>query len=107
MEHVIHNVAALLHKMNDDINKVCQKNRPIFTVINVWKQCSHVKQITFPMLIPENKLLNRPITTDFSIVGCLWKSVGKIVWCELDFTLRIATVSVILHCVSGCHRDVI
>ena len=38
MEYMIHNVAALLHKMNDNVNKVCQKNRPIFTVINVWKQ---------------------------------------------------------------------
>ena len=30
---------------------------------------------------------NRPTTTDFSIFVCLWKSVRKIVWWELGFTL--------------------
>ena len=30
---------------------------------------------------------NRPTTTDFSIFGCLWKSVRKIVWWELGFML--------------------
>ena len=29
---MIHNVAALLHKMNDDINKVCQKTSVGFVV---------------------------------------------------------------------------
>ena len=46
---VVHNDATLLHQKNGDINKVYKKKRPIFTVINVWKQCSHVKQITFPV----------------------------------------------------------
>ena len=56
MYFVINNDATLLHQINGDVNKVYQKNRLIFTVINVWKQWSHVKQITFPMLSPENKL---------------------------------------------------
>ena len=29
MEYMIHNVAAILHEFNNDINKVCQKNRPL------------------------------------------------------------------------------
>ena len=56
MYDVVNNDATLLHQINGGINKVYQKNWPLFTVINVWKQCSHVKQITFPMLSPENKL---------------------------------------------------
>ena len=57
MYRVVHNNATLLHQINGDINKVYQKNRPIFTVINVWKQCSHVKQITFPMLSQKTNYL--------------------------------------------------
>ena len=34
-------------------------------------------------------LKNRPTTTDFSIFVCLWKSVRKIVWWELGFTIQI------------------
>ena len=56
MYYVVNNDATLLHQLNGDIKKAYQKNRPIFIVFNVWKQCSHVKQITFPMLSPENKL---------------------------------------------------
>ena len=56
MYYVVNNDATLLHQLNGDINKVYQKNQPIFTVFNVWKQYSHVKQITFSILSPENKL---------------------------------------------------
>ena len=41
---------------------------------------------------------NRPTTTNFLIFGCLWKSVGKIVWWELGFRLRIMLPGLLLCC---------
>ena len=53
---------------------------------------------------------NPAITTDFSIVGCLWKSVGKIVWCELGFNLlkiyihiTVSSLKVLSHFVVFFH----
>ena len=52
---MVNDDATLLHQTNDDINKVDQKDRPILTVFNVWRQCLHVKCILLPMFSPENK----------------------------------------------------
>ena len=55
MDYIIHNVATILHQMNEDTNKVYQENRPTVTPINVWRQCLQVQQIIFPMFSPRGK----------------------------------------------------
>ena len=45
----------------------------------------------FPCHTYRFKKKNRPTTTDFSIFVCLWKSVGKVVWWELGFSVYVET----------------
>ena len=47
---------TLMHQTNDDTKKVYEKYLPIFTEINVWRQCIQVKYIILPIFSPENKL---------------------------------------------------
>ena len=56
MYHMIHINPTLLHQTNDDTKNVCEKNRSILTVINVWRQCIQVKHIILPIFGKENKL---------------------------------------------------
>ena len=56
MYYIIHYDPTLLHQTNKDNNKVYEKNRPIFTVINVWRKYLQDKRIILPMFIPFNKL---------------------------------------------------
>ena len=43
MYYMIYNDATLLHQKHDEIKKVYGKNRPILTIIKVWRQCLQVK----------------------------------------------------------------
>ena len=56
MYHMVHINPTLLDRTNDDTKNVCEKNRPISKVINVWRQCIQVKHIILPIFGKENKL---------------------------------------------------
>ena len=49
MYYMIRNNAFLLRQTNDGFKKNYEKNRPILTVINVWRQCLQVNCIILPM----------------------------------------------------------
>ena len=49
MYYMIYNDATLLHQKHDEIEKVYGKNRPIFTIIKLWRQCLQVKHIILPV----------------------------------------------------------
>ena len=55
MYYVIHYDPTLLYQTNEDNNKVYEKNRPIFTIINVWRKYLPVKCIILPMFIFDKK----------------------------------------------------
>ena len=48
---MIYNDATLVHQKHDEIKNVYEKNRPILTVIKVWRQCLQVKRIILPILV--------------------------------------------------------
>ena len=56
MFYVIHYDPTSLHQTNEDNNKVYEKNRPIFTVINVCRKYLQVTRVILPMFISFNKL---------------------------------------------------